>query len=121
MTCVVDQARGGELLAAVQHAMADRADLAQVGDDAVLLAGQRLKHQLHGGVVIRQLLDLDLVLLVRVLVRQVGLVAADAHADALDEALGDDGLVLHVDQLVLQRRRAGIDDQNLHLLSLPDA
>ena len=85
----------------------------------MLLAGQRLKHQLHGGVVIRQLLDLDLVLLVRVLVRQVGLVAADAHADALDEALGDDRFVLHVDQLILQRGRTGVDDQNFHLLSSP--
>ena len=35
-------------------------------------------------------------------------------ADALHKALRLDGLVVHVDQLVLEGRRAGIDDKNFH-------
>ena len=109
---VVDQAGGGELLAAVQHAVADCADLAQVGDHAQLLVGEQLQNQLHGGVVVAQLVDLGLILLAVVLVGDVGL---GIHgADALDEALGDDGLVVHVDHLILQGGGAGVDDQNFH-------
>ena len=111
-TSVVDQAGGGELLAAVQHAVADCADLAQVGDHAQLLVGEQLQNQLHGGVVVAQLVDLGLILLAVVLVGDVGL---GVHgADALDEALGDDGLVVHVDHLILQGGGAGVDDQNFH-------
>ena len=38
--------------------------------------------------------------------------AAESLADALDEPGGEHGLGVHVDQLVLERRRAAVDDQH---------
>ena len=131
---VVDQAGGGELLAAVQHPVAHGADLVQVGDDAgagqvrlavvgvvlgvdAVLAHQHVQHDLHGlgvGVALLQLLLLDLLAL-----PLIGQVGGGVHgADALDQALGDHGLVVHVDQLELQGGRTGVDDQYFHDVSL---
>ena len=42
-----------------------------------------------------------------------------ADADALDQALRLDGLVVHVDQLELQGRGTGVDDQNFHRVLPP--
>ncbi len=42
----------------------------------------------------------------------VGQTAVDA--DALTKTFGEQRLVLHVDELILQRRAAGVDNQNLH-------
>ena len=38
-------------------------------------------------------------------------------ADALGLALGDDALIVHVDELVFDRRRTCVDDQNIHVVS----
>ena len=133
---VVDQAAGGELLAAVQHAVAHSADLLERLDDAgarqmglavvrvvlgggAVLAHQHVQHDLHGlgvGVALLHLLLLDL--LARPLIGQVG---GGVHgADALHQALGDDGLIVHVDQLEFQRRRTGVDNEDFHMRITPE-
>ena len=40
---------------------------------------------------------------------------AHLHADALAVALAEHLLGLHVDELILQGRAAGVDDQNFHV------
>ena len=130
----VDQAGGGELLAAVQHAVAHRADLLQIADHAdahqmglavvgvifaggAILAHQHVQHHAHGlgvGLGLLQLLFLDL--LIAPAIGQVG--GGIDGADALHQALGDHGFVVHVDQLELQGGRTGVDDQNFHNVSL---
>ena len=47
-----------------------------------------------------------------------GVLQVTVDADALAQALGEELLALHVDELVLQRGAAGVDDQNFHF-SLP--
>ena len=84
---LIDDAGGGELLAAVEHAMAHRADLGNGGDDAVLLGQKRLKHEVHGLGVVLDGVRGDGVGLVAVLVGKL----AALDADALDQTLGDDG------------------------------
>ena len=129
---IVNQAGRGELLAAVQHAMADRADFGQVGDHAradqvlavvrnfqigAILADEHVQNHFHRfgmGLGLLQLLFLDLVALPAV--GQVG--RGIDGADALDEALRDYGFILHVDQLEFQRRGTRVDNQNFHFESL---
>ena len=107
---VGDQAGGGKLLAAVQHAVTHGADLVDGLNHAVLRIHQRLQHHAHGGGVVGQRSGQLKLLLVAVLVGQL----AALDADALHQTLGDDGAVVHVDQLVLQGRRTGVDNQNFH-------
>ena len=109
-----DDAGGGELLAAVQHAMAHRADLIHGLDDALLGILQGRQHQLGGAHMVGDLLVDVGDLAVGGLLVQVG--ALDV--DALHQALGDDALVIHVHQLVLQGGRTGVDNQNLHGMML---
>ena len=100
-----------EGLAAVEHAVAARADLVQGRDRAVLLVGQRVQNGRDGlGVVGHVAGELDHLVALGNGLLEVG--ALDA--DALDKALRLDRLILHVDQLELQGRRTGVDDQNLH-------
>ena len=111
---VGDQAAGLELLTAVDDAVADGADLADIVD-ALALAGGHLLHDLSkclgvggedgrgGGLV------------------AVGLVSDHAalHANALAQALAQHLLAVHIDQLILQGRRAAVNNQNFHLLVPP--
>ena len=100
-----------EELAAVYHAVADRVDLAHRGDNALLGIEQHVDDRLdrflmgrHGNV------ELEF------LVRLVARVRQDAvDADALAQALGHDLARIGVEQLVLQRRAASVDNQNFHL------
>ena len=110
---VGDQAAFLELLAAVHDAVADGVDLAHI-IDALALAGGHLLHDLgkslgvggedggRGGLV------------------AVGLVGDHAafHANALAQALAQHLLAVHIDQLILQRRRAAVNNQNFHLCCL---
>ena len=109
---LVGDERGGlEGLAAVEHAVAARADLVEGGDGAVLLVGQRRQNRGDGlGVVGHVAGELDDLVTLGHGLLEVG--ALDA--DALDKALRLDGLVIHVDELELQGGRASVDDQNLH-------
>ena len=96
---LVDDAGGGELFTAVQHAMAHRADFGNGGNHAVLLGKQGFEHQVHGLGVVLNHFALHHKALVRVFVGEL----AALDADALHQALGDDGFIVHVDQLILQR------------------
>ena len=107
---VVDQHRLAEQRAALDDAVADCGNLAEILDDADLAVEQRILDLLERfGVVLHA--DLDLLLAA---VR--GLVTENAHlkADLLAVALGEHLLVVHVDQLILERGAAGVDNQNFH-------
>ena len=107
-----DQAALLELLAAVDHAVADGVDLGNALND-LALAGGHLLDDLgeslgvggedggRGGLV------------------AVGLMGDHAalHADALAQTFAQDLLALHVDQLVLQAGRTAVDNQNFHGIS----
>ena len=101
-----------ELLAAVDHAVADGVDLGNTVND-LALAGGHLLHDLgeclgvggeDGG---------------RGCLMAVGLVGDHAafHADALAQTLAEDLFALHIDQLVLQAGRTAVDNQNFHGIS----
>ena len=108
---VVNLYRAGEGLAAVHHPVAHRIDLLHGGDHAVVRIHQSVHHRLDGlgmgghGHVHR----VDGVLAGGL----VGELAVDA--DALAQALGQHLLVVGVQQLVLQGRAAGVDDENFHV------
>ena len=101
-----------ERLAAVEHAVADRADFIQRGNHARLPVGERVHHRADRLGVVRHVADVidDLAGGGHGLL-EVG--AADA--DALDQALGEHLFIIHVDYLELQRRRSRIDNQYLHV------
>ena len=109
-----DQAAGLELFAAVDHAVADGVDLADIIND-LAIAGGHLLHNLskcfgvsgedgRGGGFIA-----------------VGFMGNHAafHANALAQALAQHLLAVHIDQLILQGRRAAVNNQNFHLLVPP--
>ena len=107
---VVHDAGLGELNAAVENTVADGADLRHRLDNAVFLAGQLFENGLDRFLVggernVRFVNGLAVLGL-------VGQTAVDA--DALTKTFGKQRLVLHVDELILQRRAAGVDNQNLH-------
>ena len=107
-----NQAAGLELLAAVNHAVADGVNVAGAVND-LALAGGHLLHNLgeslgvggedggRGGLV------------------AVGLMGNHAalHTDALAQTLAKNLFTLHVDQLVLQAGRTTVDNQNFHGIS----
>ena len=107
-----DQATFLELLAAVDHAVADGVDLGNAVND-LALAGGHLLHDLgeclgvggedggRGGLV------------------AVALVGDHAafHADTLAQTFAKNLFTVHVDELVLQAGRAAVDNQNFHGVS----
>ena len=112
-TAIAAQAMINTLLAAVHDTVTDGIDLADVVD-ALAFAGGHLLHDLgkclgvggedsgRGGLV------------------AVGLVGDHAafHANALAQALAQHLLAVHIDQLILQGRRAAVNNQNFHLCCL---
>jgi len=108
---VVDLDGAGELLAAVDDAVADGVDLLHGGDHTILGAGQLVDDRGDGFGVRghRQVLVKD-----GFAADERGVLQMAVEADALAQALGQDVLGLHVDQLILQGRAAGIDDKNFH-------
>ena len=109
-TGIVHQTGFGELTAAVQHAMADSADLAHGIDNTVFRAGELFQNGLDGFLVGREG-DVRLIGGLAVL-RLMG--QAPVDADALAQTLGQQRLVVHVDKLVLERGAARVDDKNFH-------
>ena len=109
---VVYQHGLGVLFAAVQHAVAHRAYLVHRLDRALFGIGQRLDDVVHRVDVIGHC-GIELYLLVADLLLEVGA----GYAYALGQALGYDLFIVHVYQLVLERRRAGVDYQYLHAAS----
>ena len=109
----VDENGLGEFLTAVEHAVADSVYLAHGGDHAVLRAyelvdrcGDSLGMRGHGDIRFKNLLVAD----------QRGVLEMTVNADALAQALSHDLFGLHVDQLILERGAAGIDNKDLHYL-----
>ena len=104
---VVDAHGAGKLFAAMDDAVADGVDLLHGGHDTVLLArqllddgGDRLGVGGHGDVLVEDRLAAD----------QRAVLQVTVDPDPLAKALGHDLLGLHVDELILQRRAAGVDD-----------
>ena len=96
----------GDFLAAVQHAMTDRADFIRRCDHAVFRIQQCLKHQLDRNLMVRhRSFDFIAVFSGRT-VREPGAV----DADALAETLRENGFVLHIDQLILQGRASAVQN-----------
>ena len=102
-----------EGLARSDDAVADGVDLIHGGNDARLLIDELTKDEGDGLGVVGQLLLDDEGLAVCL----VGELAA-GDADALAPALGEHGLVLHVDELIFERGTPRIDDENFHILPL---
>lgn len=105
----VDDDGVGELLAAVDHTVADGIDLGHVLDDAIVVVGQHLHDQLDGGLVVGHVA----VGVIDVLAGG-GVLDVAVDADALAQALGQHFLGIGVEQLILQRRAACVDHQNFH-------
>ena len=107
---VGDKHGGGELLAAVNHTVAHRADLIHGSDHAVGRVHQSVEHSLDGlGVSGHGHIGLLDSLLAGGLIGEL-----TVDTDALTQTLGQDLLSLGVEQLILQRRTAGVDYQNIH-------
>ena len=104
---VVDLDGAGELLAAVDDAVAYGVDLLHGGDHTVLGAGQLVDDRGDGFGVRghRQVLVKD-----GFAVDERGVLQMAVEADALAQALGQDVLGLHVDQLILQGRTSAVDN-----------
>ena len=106
---------GGELLAAVDHAVAHRVDLRGTLDHAVPGVQQGVQHSLNGlGVSGHGDLELILGVLGGHLVSQAA-VDADALAQPLGEHLTGGG----VHELILEGGAACVDDQNFHEIFSP--
>ena len=103
------------LLAAVDDAVADSVYLAHALHDAVLCAGELVDDRGNGLGVGRQG---DVLVEHGLAADERGVLQVTVDADALAQALGQDGLGLHVDELVLQGRASGVDDQNFHFSSI---
>ena len=106
-----------EELAAVYNAVTYCVDLAHRGDDTLFRIEQNVDNRLDRFLVSRHC-DVELELLIG-LVAGVGQHTVDA--DALAQALRHYLARLGVEQLVLQRRTASVDNQNFHLQKLPHA
>ena len=99
-----------EVGARVKHAVTDRLDLGDVLDRAAEVGrSQTAQHELERRIVIGKVFC-DLILFAADRLRQVG----TGDADALDAALGDDALVVRLDELIFDGRTARIDDQYFH-------
>ena len=105
---VIDDAGVKELHAAVQDAMAHSIDLVGGLDDAVHRVNQNGQNRLNGLGVGGHGDVLDNLLAVCV----VGQAAVDV--DTLAQALGGHHTGIRIHQLILEGRRTGIDNQNVH-------
>ena len=100
----------GELLAAMDHAVTHRVDLLHGADHAVLGIHQGVQNGLDGlGVGGHGHVGVLDGLLAGGLIGELAV-----QANALTQALGQDLLSVGVEQLILQRGAAGVDDKNVH-------
>ena len=109
---VGDENGAGEALAAVDHPVTHRVDLLHGGDDAVVRVHQGGQHRLDGlgmgghGDVRRRHGGLAL---------HLGLIGEfSVNADALAQAFGQQMAGFRIQQLIFQRRAAGIDNEYFH-------
>ena len=104
-----DQCALAELLAAVDAAVADGADLADIVDD-LAFAGSHHLNDLFKSLGVGGEGSGDFPLAAANLVGD----AAAFHADTLAQALAQHLLAIHIDELILQGRGAAVDNQNFH-------
>ena len=110
---LADEGAPGEEIRALHDAVADGLDVVEAGEHAVLGIHEGVEHELHADFVVRNGLGHGVRLFAGGLMGK----AAVGQADLLDQAFGQqiiDIVVLHVQQLVLDRRAAAIDNQNNH-------
>ena len=104
-----------EELAAMHHAVTDRVDLAHRGDHALFRIEQNIDDRLDRlGMGRHRRFDAVFLLGFISRMRQ-----HTVDTDALAKALCHDRVLRSVEQLILQRGTAGVDDQNFHLPLLP--
>ena len=114
---VGDERRLDELLAAVNDAVPDRGDLVDMLHDPPRGVGQEREHAVHRVVVAIHIgVEGDLPVPLRFLDDPAGAVG---DADALGQALCDDLLGVSVDELVLERRTAAVEYEDLHSVLRP--
>ena len=101
----------GYLVSSVQNAVPDRLDLGNGRDDPVFLAYERVENYFQRR---RMIGHID----IRLILFRIGLESERARcaldADPVAKSLCDDLFGLDVKQLIFQRRRAGVDNKNLH-------
>ena len=107
---VADQ-RGLLELTAVCDAVTDGIDLVNGCDNAQFSVGQQLEDEGDRVVVV---LELNLSLVIILAGTFVGNEAA--NADLLAVTLGDDAVIVHIEQLIFQGRATGVNNQNFHFL-----
>ena len=98
-----------EYLSALYYSVANSGDLAHAVDDLALACGEYFNKLFKSFGVGRECavgLYLSSV--------EGGVLDVAVNADTVTVSLGDNALVLHVDELVLQRGAAGVDNKNLH-------
>ena len=100
--------------AALRHAVADGGDLGELLDDAGFRIRERLRHHLERFDVVVH----DNALLDGAAVRRLMGKHAAFQADAFAISLGKHLFVVHVDELVFERRAARIDNQYFHNILL---
>ena len=100
---------------AVNHTMTDCGNLIRALDDTVRRIDQRLHDKLNRLLVSRHS-DLELILLAarRRMCEQRAL-----DSDSLAETLREHTLILHIDQLILERRASAVHDKNFHCVFPP--
>ncbi len=101
----------GYLVSSVQNAVSDRLDLGNGRDDPVFLAYERVENYFQRR---RMIGHID----IRLILFRIGLESERARcaldADPVAKSFCDDLFGLDVKQLIFQRRRAGVDNKNLH-------
>ena len=108
---LINDNRLGELLTAMNYAMTDRIDLIHALNNAVL----GIKHGVYDyadsfDMVFNVSNDLKALFPHGGLINYVGIL----DADTVNKSLGNDRFFLNIDQLILERRAACIDNKNLH-------
>ena len=105
-----------ELFTAVKHTVTDRLNLVHGLDRAVFRVRKRLDDFQHRRAVIGHVLFEDELFLARRRVRQ----CRTFDANPLDQAFRLHGFGVHIDQLIFDRRAAGVNDQDVcHTTFLP--
>ncbi len=105
----VDDDRLGEGFTAVHHTVADCVDFVHALDDAIVVVLQHSQHFLDGSLVIGHI---DIC--VKHVLAGGGVLQVSVDADSLTKTLCQNDLGIGVEQLILQRRAACVNNQNFH-------
>ena len=110
---LIDESAAEEFLTSVNHPVSDCFDVLEGIEDSDFLVKESLKHCLDSdGVVCNRHFALNFLL-----PGSLVLDTADFHSDTFHQAFGKeiiDIVVLHIQQLVLQRRTSTVKNKNYH-------